>query len=176
MFLDPLLRDESKRTRFGIKLGQSFYPMNAARYIASEDSTSSGGGDRTGTGSSSGGGGFKWGEWEEFYLEKKLDGERMLVHKLGNAGGGGAGGSRGAGAGSANTNIRVWSRNQTDYTREYGDIMQVGGAAVRSHSLRLHLQLFFWHVVWKVASFDTFDGTTRRSHTSSPSSLFAFCV
>jgi DNA ligase-4 len=87
VFDDPGLRNPRSRKRYSIRLGVSFIPASAVRFVAAD-------GDR-----------FNWHEWDDFVLEKKLDGERMVVHKMGDE-------------------IRIFSRKQNDYSLQYGTIMK----------------------------------------------------
>jgi DNA ligase-4 len=71
VFHDSVLYDKDSKKTYSIKIGNSFAPMAAARFLF-------GGGED--------GANKVLDKWNDFFIERKLDGERMLVHKQGRGG------------------------------------------------------------------------------------------
>jgi ATP-dependent DNA ligase len=88
VFRDPALRDPKKRARFGISVMNPFTPVLANKLVMDDRNFAR-----------------LQRDWPEFYIERKLDGERMLIHwqkhppaapAAAAGGGGGAGSAYGA--------------------------------------------------------------------------------
>ena len=84
VFEDRILIDPTIRHKFGIKVSQPFTPVTACKFVVRGDEASMQG----------------WKIWDEFFIEKKLDGERQIVHKFGGQ-------------------YRIYSRKQVDHTGVY---------------------------------------------------------
>lgn len=82
VFTNPTLFDSSHRHKFSISIMVPFAPVSAQKFVAN------------------GAPSLVWRLWDKFVIEKKLDGERQIVHKRGNE-------------------YKFYSRNVKDFTIEH---------------------------------------------------------
>lgn len=87
VFLDPTLRDPAMRRRFNITVGRPFAPMAAERLVLHEEARDL----------------LAGADWQDFFAERKLDGERVMIHKMGDV-------------------VKVYTRNSLSYD-DYASIL-----------------------------------------------------